>query len=52
MSKAATRDFFLGYIFIGIAVYFVYGLRHSKLGKGEIVIGAEPPLDLPRKLDL
>ena len=52
MSKAATRDFFLGYIVIGIAVYFFYGLRHSKLGRGEIVIGAEPTLDLPKKLDV
>jgi hypothetical protein len=32
-------------------VYFAYGLGHSKLGKGEIVIGAEPALDLPRRLD-
>jgi basic amino acid/polyamine antiporter, APA family len=52
MSRAVTRDFFLGYIAIGMAVYFVYGLRHSKLGKGEIVIGAEPTPDLPKRLDV
>jgi APA family basic amino acid/polyamine antiporter len=52
MSKAVTRDFFLGYLAVGIAVYFFYGLRHSKLGKGEIVIGAEPTLDLPKRLDV
>jgi len=33
-------------------VYFIFGLRNSKLGKGEIVIGAEPSPDLPRKLDV
>jgi APA family basic amino acid/polyamine antiporter len=35
MSNAHTRNFFVGYLVIGIAIYFVYGLRHSKLAKGE-----------------
>ena len=40
------------YLIGGVVVYFLYGIRHSKLGKGEIVIGAEPPPDLPKKLDV
>ena len=52
MAHAETRDFFLIYLGGGILLYFVYGLRHSKLGKGEIVIGAEPVPDLPKKLDV
>jgi basic amino acid/polyamine antiporter, APA family len=51
MSKPVTRNFFIGYCVIGIAVYFAYGLWHSKLGKGEIVIGAEPAMDLPKPLE-
>jgi len=30
----ATRDFFIPYIVIGFALYFVYGIWNSKLGKG------------------
>jgi APA family basic amino acid/polyamine antiporter len=52
MAKAETRRFFLMYLIGGLVLYFVYGLRHSKLGKGEIVIGAEPTMDLPKKLDV
>jgi APA family basic amino acid/polyamine antiporter len=52
MAHAETRDFFLVYLGCGILVYFVYGLRHSKLGKGEIVIGEEPVPDLPKRLDV
>lgn len=51
MASAHTRRFFLIYLIGGIVVYFLYGIRHSKLGKGEIVIGAEPSPDLPQKLD-
>ena len=51
MANPATRNFFLIYLGGGIAVYFAYGLGHSKLGKGEIVGGAERALDLPRRLD-
>ncbi|MSQ98345.1 MAG: amino acid permease [Xanthomonadales bacterium] len=35
MSHAATRNFFLIYLAVGIGVYFAYGIRHSKLAKGE-----------------
>lgn len=52
MAKDATRNFFLIYLAGGIVVYFIYGLRNSKLGKGEIVIGAEPSPDLPKRLDV
>lgn len=52
MSKPETRRFFLVYLIGGLVLYFVYGLRNSRLGKGEIVLGAEPTPDLPRKLDL
>jgi APA family basic amino acid/polyamine antiporter len=34
MAGAATRNFFLIYLAIGIVVYFVFGIRNSKLGKG------------------
>jgi APA family basic amino acid/polyamine antiporter len=52
MAKSATRGFFVVYLLVGLVVYFLYGFRHSKLAKGEIVRGAEPPPDLPRKLDI
>jgi APA family basic amino acid/polyamine antiporter len=31
MARTATRNFFLIYLAGGIAVYFLYGIRHSKL---------------------
>ena len=52
MARQATRHFFLIYLAGGIVVYFVYGLRNSKLGKGEVVLGGEPTPDLPRRLDV
>jgi APA family basic amino acid/polyamine antiporter len=52
MANTETRRFFLVYLLGGLVVYFAYGLWNSKLGKGEIVIGAEPSLDLPKKLDV
>jgi APA family basic amino acid/polyamine antiporter len=54
MANPATRSFFLIYLVAGIAVYFVYGIRKSKLGRGIIVTGGEPEpfVDLPRKADL
>jgi len=52
MANTATRHFFVVYLVGGMLVYFAYGLRHSKLAHGEIVMGAEPNIDLPRKLDL
>lgn len=41
MAKDFTRVFFLGYLSIGIAVYFIYGMWNSKLAKGETVVGHE-----------
>jgi len=32
-------------------VYFAYGLRHSKLGRGETVVGEEITLDRPAPFD-
>ena len=54
MSTEHTRNFFLIYLVGGIAVYFLYGIRKSKLGRGIIVTGHEPEpfVDLPRKGDL
>jgi APA family basic amino acid/polyamine antiporter len=54
MANPATRTFFLIYLVGGIAVYFLYGIRKSKLGRGIIVTGGEPEpfVDLPRKGDL
>jgi len=34
MSTPATRNFFLIYLVIGIAVYFAYGVRKAKLDRG------------------
>jgi basic amino acid/polyamine antiporter, APA family len=51
MVNVATRNFFLIYLAGGMVLYFAYGLRHSKLGRGEIVIGAEPSMDRPTRLD-
>jgi APA family basic amino acid/polyamine antiporter len=49
MAGAATRNFFLVYLIVGIVLYFCYGLWHSKLAKGIVVhvhepIPMEPPL--------
>jgi APA family basic amino acid/polyamine antiporter len=52
MAIPVTRNFFLLYLGGGIVVYFLYGLWHSKLGKGEIVINPEPTPDLPKRLDV
>jgi APA family basic amino acid/polyamine antiporter len=54
MAKTDTRTFFLIYLAAGFVLYFVYGIRNSKLGKGEIVLGheANPDLELTGKTDL
>ncbi len=40
MNNPFSRNFFLGYLGIGILVYFVYGIWNSKLGKGQVIAGA------------
>jgi APA family basic amino acid/polyamine antiporter len=35
MAHVPTRNFFLIYLAGGFLLYFVYGLSHSKLAKGE-----------------
>jgi APA family basic amino acid/polyamine antiporter len=52
MANGQTRNFFLVYLVGGLLAYFLYGFRHSRLGRGEIVLGAEPALDHPQKLDI
>ncbi|THD75307.1 MAG: amino acid permease [Phenylobacterium sp.] len=51
MNTPVTRNFFLGYLVVGIVVYFLYGIRASKLGRGIVVTGGEPEpfVDLPKK---
>jgi APA family basic amino acid/polyamine antiporter len=52
MSTPATRNFFLGYLVIGIVVYFIYGIRASKLGRG-IIVGPPAeggPRELPHRV--
>lgn len=52
MSTPATRNFFLIYLVVGIAVYFGYGIRASKLGRGVVVVGHEAsPMELPHTGD-
>ena len=52
MRTDHTRNFFLGYLVIGIVVYFVYGMRNSRLGRGILVTGHEAdPMELPHKGD-
>jgi APA family basic amino acid/polyamine antiporter len=47
IAHDATRHFFLIYLGGGMLLYFAYGLRHSKLARGEVVLGAEPIPGLP-----
>ena len=49
MAVPETRTFFLIYIVVGTAFYFVYSVRHSKLARGEKVKGHEAaPMELPQ----
>jgi APA family basic amino acid/polyamine antiporter len=51
MSGEHTRNFFLLYLVIGIAIYFLYGIRNAKLGRGPAVIGGEgEPHELPHRV--
>jgi APA family basic amino acid/polyamine antiporter len=48
LSGAATRNFFVGYLLAGIAVYFLYSMSHSRLGRGVLVAGHEArPMERP-----
>jgi basic amino acid/polyamine antiporter, APA family len=47
MARENTRNFFAVYFVLGILVYFVYGMWHSKLGKGIVVLGHEVMADTP-----
>jgi basic amino acid/polyamine antiporter, APA family len=41
-------QFFLWFLVGAVVLYFIYGMHNSKLGKGQIVKGHEPPpMDLP-----
>ena len=52
MGNAVTRNFFLIYLVGGIVIYFAYGMRNSKLGKGLLVEGHEAePMELPHAGD-
>ena len=51
MAGEHTRNFFIIYLIIGIAVYFFYGIRKSKLGRGVVVEGSEgEPHELPHRV--
>lgn len=51
MAGEHTRNFFVIYLVIGIAVYFLYGIRKSKLGRGIVVEGSEgEPRELPHRV--
>jgi APA family basic amino acid/polyamine antiporter len=47
MSDEATRRFFVPYLVIGVVLYFVYGMWHSKLGLGVVVHGHEVMAESP-----
>ena len=48
MNNPKSAHFFLFYLAGGFALYFVYGLWNSKLGKGEDIHGHEAaPMELP-----
>jgi APA family basic amino acid/polyamine antiporter len=48
MAVPETRNFFLIYIAVGTAFYFAYGLRKSRLARGEPAKGHEAaPMELP-----
>ena len=52
MGSSVTRNFFLVYLLVGIVIYFAYGMWHSKLRKGVLVVGAEAePMELPHAGD-
>jgi len=52
MAHEATRNFFVVYLVGGILLYFVYGMWHSKIGKGIVVHGHEVLADSPHQKGL
>ncbi|MGA2397866.1 MAG: amino acid permease [Steroidobacteraceae bacterium] len=49
MSTPTTRHFFLIYLAVGTAIYFVYGIRKSALAHGIVVHGRPAkPMELPQ----
>ncbi|MGE3867754.1 MAG: APC family permease, partial [Hyphomonadaceae bacterium] len=54
MAHKPTREFFGWYLLGGMALYFVYGMRNSKLGRGIVVTGheASPDLEIIGKTDV
>ena len=49
MATPTTRNFFLIYLAVGTAIYFVYGIRMSALGRGIVVHGGGPkPMEAPQ----
>ena len=52
MANHDTRNFFLVYLVVGIVIYFVYGMRHSRLRLGVRVEGHEAtPMEPPHAGD-
>ena len=52
-SSARAVSILIGavYLVVGIAVYFLYGIRKSKLGRGILVVGGEgEPHELPHRV--
>ena len=52
MAHEETRNFFIVYLIGGIVLYFVYGMWHSKLGKGVVVHGHEVLAESPHSKGL
>lgn len=44
MATPDTRNFFLIYLVLGIIVYFLFGMKNSKLGRGIAVDAEAPPM--------
>jgi hypothetical protein len=49
MSTEKTRNFFVLYLLGGVVVYFIYGLWHSKLGKGQMPDGIAAAMEAPAR---
>jgi APA family basic amino acid/polyamine antiporter len=49
MANPETRNFFAWYLAGGALLYFAYGMWNSKLGRGIVVTGEEPSLDITKQ---